>query len=210
MTLVLDVQGPVTVAASAKLGKVIDLAWVPLPAPIGGGSVVVVAGEDGSLAVVDATQTVESRSLQKRLAAFKNLVGGRWPFPQVMPDVDTHVRVMHLHTSTSSCFRCWTPHTGARGEVNAQWRMRCERLGMQLMTRIDNHSASSVAGRSEPAICAGLQPAAAPAVGRAAAAAAAAEGARADAEEAGRAGHPGRGGCEAPCFGPHLESMHPA
>ena len=62
----------------------IDLAWVPLPAPIGGGSVVVVAGEDGSLAVVDATQTVEHRSLRKRLAAFKNLVGGRWPFPQVL------------------------------------------------------------------------------------------------------------------------------
>ena len=64
-------QGPVSVAASAKLGKVIDLAWVPLPAPIGGGSVIVVAGEDGSLAVVDATQTVEHRSLRKRLAAFK-------------------------------------------------------------------------------------------------------------------------------------------
>ena len=77
-------QGPVSVAASAKLGKVIDLAWLPLPAPIGGGSVVVVAGEDGSLAVVDATQTVEHRSLRKRLAAFKNLVGGRWPFPQVL------------------------------------------------------------------------------------------------------------------------------
>ena len=81
---VTTMQGPVTVAASAKLGKVIDLAWVPLPAPIGGGSVVVVAGEDGSLAVVDATQTVEHRSLKKRLAAFKNLVGGRWPFPQVL------------------------------------------------------------------------------------------------------------------------------
>ena len=91
VTLVLDVQGPVTVAASAKLGKVIDLAWVPLPAPIGGGSVVVVAGEDGSLAVVDATQTVEARSLKKRLAAFKNLVGGRWPFPQVAPDNDAHM-----------------------------------------------------------------------------------------------------------------------
>ena len=76
-------QGPVTVAASAKLGKVIDLAWVPLPAPVGGGSVVAVAGEDGSLALVDATQTVEARSLKGRLAAFKNLVGGRWPFPQV-------------------------------------------------------------------------------------------------------------------------------
>ena len=83
-------QGPVTVAASAKLGKVIDLAWVPLPAPIGGGSVVIVAGEDGSLAVVDATQTVEHRSLKKRLAAFKNLVGGRWPFPQVLLQTGGH------------------------------------------------------------------------------------------------------------------------
>lgn len=77
-------QGAVSVAASARLGKVIDLAWVPLPAPIGGGSVVVVAGEDGSLACVDATQTVEQRSPKRRLAAFKNLVGGRWPFPQVL------------------------------------------------------------------------------------------------------------------------------
>ncbi|BDA45713.1 probable WD repeat-containing protein 11 at C-terminar half [Coccomyxa sp. Obi] len=74
--------GAVSVAASARLGKVIDLAWVPLPSPIGGGSVVVVAGEDGSLACVDATQTVEQRSPKRRLAAFKNLVGGRWPFPQ--------------------------------------------------------------------------------------------------------------------------------
>ena len=103
-----------TVAASAKLGKVIDLAWVPLPAPIGGGSVVVVAGEDGSLAVVDATQTVEARSLKKRLAAFKNLVGGRWPFPQVAPDTD-----VHLYTERQATFElwctCWALHTGARG-----------------------------------------------------------------------------------------------
>ena len=110
-----NVQGPVTVAASAKLGKVIDLAWVPLPAPIGGGSVVVVAGEDGSLAVVDATQTVEARSLKKRLAAFKNLVGGRWPFPQVAPDTDEH-----LYTDRQATFAlwspCWTLPTGAKGE----------------------------------------------------------------------------------------------
>ena len=110
----LDAQGPVTVAASAKLGKVIDLAWVPLPAPIGGGSVVVVAGEDGSLAVVDATQTVEARSLKKRLAAFKNLVGGRWPFPQVAPDMDVHMYTERQATFTLWC-TCSALHTGAKG-----------------------------------------------------------------------------------------------
>lgn len=78
-------QGAVSVAASARLGKVIDLAWVPLPGPVGAGSVVVVAGEDGSLALVDATQTLEARSLKRRMAAFTNLVGGRWPFPQARP-----------------------------------------------------------------------------------------------------------------------------
>jgi hypothetical protein len=72
----------VTLAASAKLGKVIDLAWVPLPAPVGAGSVVVVAGEDGSIALLDAAQTAEQRSQRRRMAAFTNLVGGRWPFPQ--------------------------------------------------------------------------------------------------------------------------------
>ena len=89
-------QGAVSVAASARLGKVIDLAWVPLPAPIGGGSVVVVAGEDGSLACVDATQTVEQRSPKRRFAAFKNLVGGRWPFPQVCPFLNLVARSLSM------------------------------------------------------------------------------------------------------------------
>ena len=93
-----------SVAASGRLGKVIDLAWVPLPAPIGGGSVVVVAGEDGSLACVDATQTVEQRSPKRRLAAFKNLVGGRWPFPQV-PPASLHTLCHQTHFA-SSCALC--------------------------------------------------------------------------------------------------------
>ncbi len=74
-----------TVAASAALGRVVDLAWVPLPAPVGGGSVAVVATEDGCLALVDAAQTREQRGRARRLAAFRQLVGGRWPFPQVRP-----------------------------------------------------------------------------------------------------------------------------
>ena len=72
-----------TVAASAALGRVVDLAWAPLPAPVGGGSVCVVATEDGCLALVDATQTREQRSRARRLAAFRQLMGGHWPFPQV-------------------------------------------------------------------------------------------------------------------------------
>lgn len=72
-----------TVAASTAVGRVVDLAWVPLPAPVGGGSVVVVATEDGCLAMVDAAQAREARSRRRRLAAFRQLVGGHWPFPQV-------------------------------------------------------------------------------------------------------------------------------
>ncbi|KAK9845313.1 hypothetical protein WJX81_003317 [Elliptochloris bilobata] len=75
-------QGAVTVAASSALGRVVDLAWAPLPAPVGGGSVAVVATEDGCLALVDAAQTREARSRRRRLAAFRQLVGGHWPFPQ--------------------------------------------------------------------------------------------------------------------------------
>lgn len=94
--ILVHTQGAVSVTASAKLGKVIDLAWVPLPGPIGTGSVVVVAGDDGSLAMIDATQTIEQRSLKRRLAAFKNLIGGRWPFPQVCPFLNLVARSLSM------------------------------------------------------------------------------------------------------------------
>lgn len=70
-------------AASQKVGKVIDLAWVPLPAPVGAGSVLALAVEDGTLAMVDAAQSLEQRTRRQRLAAFRHLLGGVWPFPQV-------------------------------------------------------------------------------------------------------------------------------
>jgi hypothetical protein len=79
-----------TVSASAKLGKAIDVAWAPLPAPVGGGSVLLVATEDGALAAVDATQAAGGRSRRERLAAFKQLAGGTWPFPQVSPPPFPH------------------------------------------------------------------------------------------------------------------------
>ncbi len=115
-------------AASAKLGKVIDLAWVPLPAPVGGGSVIAVAGEDGSLALVDATQTVEARSLKRRLAAFKNLVGGRWPFPQVSERVCSTVPAVHNF---------------ALSEILLAWSMACRAMqcGNEAAARMrSNHS----------------------------------------------------------------------
>jgi len=127
-------QGAVTVAASAALGRVVDLAWAPLPVPVGGGSVAVVATEDGCLALVDATQTREQRGRARRLAAFRQLVGGRWPFPQVRPrraraparsqDSAAHVRaggrprVVHI-----------LPHVWARHGMQQQGRgPRAERL----------------------------------------------------------------------------------
>ena len=72
-------QSPLTVASAASLGKVIELSWVPLPAPVGPGSVLVLAMEDGSLAFVDAVQTVEQPSQRQRLATFRGLLAGALP-----------------------------------------------------------------------------------------------------------------------------------
>lgn len=72
-----------TVASSLRVGRVIDLSWAPLPQPVGGGAVVALALEDGSLAFVDTSQAVESSSRKQRMQAFKHLLGGSWPYPQV-------------------------------------------------------------------------------------------------------------------------------
>ncbi len=76
-------QGPVTVASSQRVGRVIDLSWAPLPQPVGGGAVVALALEDGSLAFADTSQAVEHSSCKQRMQAFKHLLGGSWPYPQV-------------------------------------------------------------------------------------------------------------------------------
>ena len=72
-------QSPLTVASTASLGKVIELSWVPLPAPVGPGSVLALAMEDGSLAFVDAVQTVEQPSQRQRFATFRGLLAGALP-----------------------------------------------------------------------------------------------------------------------------------
>ncbi|KAK9867753.1 hypothetical protein WJX84_002654 [Apatococcus fuscideae] len=74
--------GPLTVTASGRLGKVIDISWVPLPHPVGAGSVLAVAVEDGSLAFIEASQAAESSTKRQRLASFKHLIGGGFPYPQ--------------------------------------------------------------------------------------------------------------------------------
>ncbi|KAK9863395.1 hypothetical protein WJX84_011255 [Apatococcus fuscideae] len=74
--------GPLTVSASGRLGKVIDMSWVPLPHPVGAGSVLAVAVEDGSLAFIEASQAAESSTKRQRLASFKHLIGGGFPYPQ--------------------------------------------------------------------------------------------------------------------------------
>ncbi|KAA6419923.1 MAG: hypothetical protein FRX49_10113 [Trebouxia sp. A1-2] len=74
--------GPVTVASSQKVGRVIDLSWAPLPQPVGAGAVVALALEDGSLAFADTSQAVEHSSRRQRMQAFKHLLGGSWPYPQ--------------------------------------------------------------------------------------------------------------------------------
>lgn len=86
----LPLQGPVTVASSQKVGRVIDLSWAPLPHPVGGGAVVALALEDGSLAFADTSQAVENSSRKQRMQAFKHLLGGSWPYPQVNMLGTTH------------------------------------------------------------------------------------------------------------------------
>jgi hypothetical protein len=76
-------QGPVNVAATARVGRVVDISWAPLPAPVGGGSVLCCATDDGALAFVDASQVAEGSTRRQRLGAFKHLFGGSWPYPQV-------------------------------------------------------------------------------------------------------------------------------
>ena len=70
-------------ASSQRVGRVIDLSWAPLPQPVGGGSVVALALEDGSLAFADTSQALEQSSRKQRMQAFKHLLGGSWPYPQV-------------------------------------------------------------------------------------------------------------------------------
>lgn len=53
-------QGPVTVAAAARAVRVIDIAWAPLPAPAGGGALLLAATEDGGIAVLDACQAADA------------------------------------------------------------------------------------------------------------------------------------------------------
>lgn len=60
----------------AKFGKVADLSWVPLPRPLGSGSVLALATEDGSVAFIDAVQTNAQPSQRRRIAAFKGLLSG--------------------------------------------------------------------------------------------------------------------------------------
>ena len=83
-------QGPVTVAASQKVGRVVDMSWAPLPQPVGAGSVLALALDDGSLAFVDASQTLEQSARRQRLQAFKHLIGGTWPYPQVSQQLLLH------------------------------------------------------------------------------------------------------------------------
>lgn len=76
-------------SASGRLGKVIDMSWVPLPHPVGAGSVLAVAVEDGSLAFIEASQAAESSTKRQRLASFKHLIGGGFPYPQISQTVLT-------------------------------------------------------------------------------------------------------------------------
>ena len=102
-------QGPVSVASSQKVGKVIDLSWAPLPQPVGGGAVVALALEDGSLAFADTSQAVEHSSRRQRMQAFKHLLGGSWPYPQV-PNPSPHPLSLSCYPSNTPLPALPHPH----------------------------------------------------------------------------------------------------
>ena len=64
------VQGPVTTAGGQKLGRVIDMSWVPMPHPISGGSAIAVATDDGAIALVDVAQSADQSSRRQRCDAY--------------------------------------------------------------------------------------------------------------------------------------------
>ena len=65
-TILPTLQGPVTPAGGQRLGRVIDMSWAPLPHPIGGGSAIAVATDDGAIALIDVAQTSDQSSRRQR------------------------------------------------------------------------------------------------------------------------------------------------
>lgn len=60
-------------ASSSRYGKITDIAWVPLPSPIGSGTVLALASEMGSLTFVDTVQTLQQPSQKQRNSKFRGL-----------------------------------------------------------------------------------------------------------------------------------------
>lgn len=63
-------------AHSLRYGKTVDISWAPFSDPIGCGTVLAIASEQGSLAFVDTMQTLELPSHQQRQATFRGLAAG--------------------------------------------------------------------------------------------------------------------------------------
>ena len=67
----------------ARQGKVVDLAWLPLPGSVA--SVLVMAGEDGQLSFLDAAHSAAQQIERARGQAFRSLPGSGRPLPLVRP-----------------------------------------------------------------------------------------------------------------------------
>ncbi len=77
------VQGPVTTAGGQKLGRVIDMSWVPMPHPVSGGSAIAVATDDGAIALVDVAQSADQSSRRQRCANTPKLSIARMTCPHL-------------------------------------------------------------------------------------------------------------------------------
>ena len=72
----------------ARQGKVVDLAWLPVPGSQA--SVLAVAGEDGQLSFLEASHSAAQQAERARGLAFRHLPGSGRPYPLV--------RLMHTCT----------------------------------------------------------------------------------------------------------------
>lgn len=61
-------QGQVTVAVTARLGPVVDIAWTALPRPAGYGACLAAATQDGGIAFLDVSQSMSAAPRRARSA----------------------------------------------------------------------------------------------------------------------------------------------
>ncbi|KAI3424707.1 hypothetical protein D9Q98_008096 [Chlorella vulgaris] len=69
-------------AAAARVGRVTDVAWLPLPPPVGGGAVLVASLADGSMGLFDTVHSIDVRPRRARMQRYREALHTPPPPPQ--------------------------------------------------------------------------------------------------------------------------------